>query len=128
MHVHRAVTASYQRQHPQLLLLLVPQTCLEALQQGLATASAADAAALRSLFPFTAPPFAAGGPDSVPEAACAEGSLLSPAFGGECIDCSNAVTEVGDAPIVMYLSLKVLQIWYWTVGDGCNHQWHASGI
>jgi hypothetical protein len=75
-----------------VLLVLVAQTCLDALQQGLA--SAADAAALRSVFPFNAPPLTAGGPDSAPETACAEGSLLSPAFGGECIDCSNAVTEV----------------------------------
>jgi hypothetical protein len=75
-----------------LLLLLLLQACLKALQRGLA--SAADPAALRSAFPFTAPPFAAGGPDSAPEAACAEGSLLSPAYGGECIDCSNAAIEV----------------------------------
>ncbi|WIA33715.1 hypothetical protein OEZ86_006833 [Tetradesmus obliquus] len=67
------------------------EVCLTALQEGLA--SAADAATLRSVFPFTAPPLAAGGPDSAPEAACAEGSLLSPAFGGECIDCSNAAPE-----------------------------------
>jgi hypothetical protein len=75
-----------------LLLLLLLQACLKALQDGLA--SAADPAALRSVFPFNAPPFTAGGPNSAPEAACAEGSLRSPAFGGECIDCSNAVIEV----------------------------------
>lgn len=75
-----------------LLRPLLLQACLQALQQRLA--SAADSAALRSTFPFTSPPLAAGGADSVPESSCAEGAVLSPAHGGTCIDCSNAVIEV----------------------------------